>query len=120
MKDCLAKSRANFKFGWFPLLLPALLLFIWLPQVARGQDSPITAWVNSTTVSTDELVVLTVKVVDDSAQQPRPLLPRLDGLAVVDLDIATDVSLVNGQIHTEVIYTYRLQPRRTGIPDALF
>jgi hypothetical protein len=32
----------------------------------------------------------------------------------VDLDIATDVSVVNGKIHTEVTYTYRLQPRRTG------
>jgi hypothetical protein len=92
-----------------------MLLLGLFPAAVKGQDSPITAWVNSSTLSTDELVVLTVKVVDDSAQQPRPLLPRLDGLAVVDLDIATDVDLVNGEIHTEVIYTYRLQPRRTGL-----
>ncbi len=93
----------------------AIVIFLLLPLLAYAQNSPITAWVNTNTISTDELVVLTVKVVDNSAQQPRPLLPRLDGLAVVDLDIATDVDLVNGQIRTEVIYTYRLQPRRIGL-----
>ncbi len=92
-----------------------ILLLILLPPPVRGQDSPITASVNLTELSTDELVVLTVTVVDDSPQQPRPILPRLDGLAVIDLDISTEVSLVNGQIQTEVTYTYLLQPRRTGL-----
>ncbi|MEW5956141.1 MAG: BatD family protein [Chloroflexota bacterium] len=95
------------------LLAIAVLLMLW-PRSAGGQEPPITASVNTTAIATDELVVLTVIVVDDSAQQPRPLLPRLDGLAVVDLDIATDVDLVNNQIQTRVVYTYRLQPRRTG------
>ncbi len=94
--------------------LAVFLVLLLLPQPAKSQGPPITARVNTTRISTDELVVLTVTVVDDSAQQPRPLLPRLDGLAVVDLDIATDVDLIDGQIHTEVIYTYRLQARRTG------
>jgi hypothetical protein len=52
--------------------------------------------------------------VDDSAQQPRPILPELDGLAVVDLAIGTNMSLVNGKIRIEVVYTYKLQPRRSG------
>ena len=99
----------------YPKIVAAIVALLLLSQTVYGQNAPITAWVNTTTVSTDELVVLTVKVLDDSAQQPRPLLPRLDGLAVVDLDIATDVDLVDGQIQTEVIYTYRLQPRRTGL-----
>lgn len=85
------------------------------PQNAHGQESPITAGVNKTNLLTDELVILTVVVVDDSAQQPRPLLPRLEGLTVIDLDISTEVSIVNNQIHTEVTYVYRLQPRRTGL-----
>ena len=95
-------------------LLALLTLMLLLPRPVWGQETPIKASVNTTTIATDELVVLTVTVVDDSAQQPRPLLPRLDGLAVVDLDIATDVDMVNGQIQTKVVYTYRLQPRRTG------
>lgn len=90
------------------------LMFVLFQQPAYGQDSPVTVSVNRTHFSTDELVILTVTAVDDSPRQPRPVLPKLDGLAVVDLDIATNVSLVRGQIQTEVIYTYELQPRRTG------
>jgi hypothetical protein len=96
------------------LSLTLLLWFSFYPPPSAGQDSPIIATVNRTHFSTDELVILSVTVVDDSALQPRPILPQLDGLAVIDLDIATDVSVVNGKIHTEVTYTYRLQPRRTG------
>ncbi len=96
------------------LFLSLSLSLIAYPPNAHGQESPIKASVNRTHFSTDELVILTVTVADDSALQPRPILPQLDGLAVVDLDISTDVSVVNGKIHTEVTYTYRLQPRRTG------
>lgn len=99
--------------GFLATLLFSLALLL-APGHAYGQESPITATANKTHYSTDELIILTVTVVDDSALQPRPILPRLDGLAVIDLDIATDVSLINGKIHTEVTYTYRLQPRRTG------
>ncbi len=98
-------------------LLPTILLLFSLLATAAGtaQTSPIQATVDRTTIAPDETVTLTVVVVDDSAQQPRPLLPRLDGLAVVDLDIATDVNLDSaGQIHTRVTYTYLLQPRRAG------
>ncbi|MCQ3972614.1 MAG: hypothetical protein DPW09_04100 [Anaerolineae bacterium] len=100
----------------YPLLLLFLSLSLSLSlfSPAYSQESPITASVNHTHFSTDELVILTVSVTDDSALQPRPILPQLDGLVVVDMDLATDVSLVNGKIQTEVHYTYRLQPRRTG------
>lgn len=85
-----------------------------MPSRVLSQDASIRAEVNKTTFSTDELVILTVTISDDSAQQPRPILPQLAGLAVVDLDLATSVDTVNGKIYTEVIYTYRLQPRQTG------
>lgn len=98
------------------LVVVIMVILLVSPPVATGQSEPITVSVNRINFSTDELIVLTVKVVDDdSPQQPRPVLPPLDGLAVVDLDISTDVSVVAGKIRTEVIYTYRLQPRRTGL-----
>ncbi|MDH3675624.1 MAG: BatD family protein [Anaerolineae bacterium] len=99
----------------WPALALLLLLLTALPPAAFGQSSPITATVNHSQYTTDELVILTVAVVDNSPQQPRPILPPLDGLTVIDFDIATSVSMVNGQIQTEVIYTYELQPRRTGV-----
>jgi hypothetical protein len=109
-----ARGRYFGHFSWLLILGLIITFCLTWPQSVQGQENPIEASVNRTILATDELVVLIVTVVDDSAQQPRPLLPRLDGLAVVDLDIATDVDLVNGQIRTEVVYTYRLQPRRTG------
>ena len=102
-----------YNLGYITCLISLLILAIW-PQPAYGQTSPIIASVNHTHYTTDELVILTVTVVDNSPQQPRPILPPLDGLAVIEFDIATSVSSVNGQIQTEVVYTYELQPRRTG------
>jgi len=98
------------------LWLSIFLLMLWA-QNAAGQELPITASVDKVNFFTDELITLTVTVVDDSAQQPRPVLPRLDGLAVIDLDISTQVDIdnVNGKIVTEVTYVYLLQPRRTGL-----
>jgi hypothetical protein len=96
-----------------PVLILILTFFV-LPATSYSQDSPISVAVNDTHYSTDELVVLSVTVIDDSPQQPRPILPPLDGLAVTDFDIATTVNMVQGQIQTQVIYTYNLQPLRTG------
>jgi|GEM_PF-961815 len=107
IRSAFGRSKQNMV--WF-----SLLLWLGLAWTAAAQTQPIQAGVNKTMLSAGEQVELTVVVVDDSAQQPRPILPRLDGLAVIDLDIATDVNLANGQINSEVTYTYRLQPRRTG------
>ncbi|HMR68098.1 MAG TPA: BatD family protein, partial [Anaerolineae bacterium] len=97
-----------------PRLVFLFLLFGLIPTLVYAQDSPVTVSVNSSEVSTDDLVYLTVTAVNDSPRQPRPILPPLDGLSVIDLDIATNVTLVRGQIQTQVVYTYELQPRRTG------
>ncbi|MCL4297940.1 MAG: hypothetical protein KJ077_19510, partial [Anaerolineae bacterium] len=91
MKDYRSISRmAGSNFNRLILLLSLSLCLSLSPPTARAQESPITASVNSTHFSTDELVILSVTVTDDSPLQPRPILPRLDGLAVVDLDISTD------------------------------
>ena len=99
-------------FAW----LVVFLLLLW-PQSAAGQNLPITASVDKTNFFADEMVTLTVTVIDDSARQPRPVLPRLDGMAVIDLDISTkvDIDNSNGKIVTEVVYVYLLQPRRSGL-----
>lgn len=93
------------------VLLLHILLF---SGVVYSQDLPVSVSVNGSEFSTDEVVVLTVTAINDSPRQPRPILPSLDGLSVIDLDIATNVSLVHGEIQTEVVYTYQLQPRQTG------
>ncbi|MCB0166197.1 MAG: BatD family protein [Anaerolineae bacterium] len=87
---------------------------VFFPHRVYSQDLPVSVSVNGTKFSTDEVVILTVTAINDSPRQPRPILPPLDGLSVIDLNIATNVSLVRGEIQTEVVYTYQLQPRRTG------
>jgi hypothetical protein len=105
----------NFPSLRYTFVVISVLILILLPQIARGQSSPITASINHEHYSTDELVILTVTVInDDSPQQLRPILPPLDGLAVINFDIATNVRDVSGRIQTETVYTYELQPRRTG------
>ena len=76
------KGRPLYSFRY--LLISLLILLSW-PQAVAGQETPITVSVNRDQLSTDELVTLTVIVVDNSAQQPHPILPEMDGLAVVDL-----------------------------------
>lgn len=93
------------------VLLAYLALF---PHLVFSQDLPVSVSVNGAEFSTDDVVILTVTAINDSPRQPRPILPPLDGLSVIDLNIATNVSLVHGEIQTEVVYTYQLQPRRTG------
>ena len=95
IRSAFGRSKQNMV--WF-----SLLLWLGLAWTAAAQTQPIQAGVNKTVLSAGEQVEWTVVVVDFSAQQPRPILPRLDGLAVIDLDIATDVNLANGQINSEV------------------
>jgi hypothetical protein len=114
MANFTIKLSLLYSFRYLLISLILLPLLIW-PQSVAGQETPITASVNRNELSTDELVTLTVTVVDNSAQQPRPILPEMDGLAVIDLTIGTNMSMVNGQIRTEVVYTYKLQPRRIGL-----
>ncbi len=104
------------KTDWRIVIIISFLIFItFVPQPAFSQIEPITANLNRENYSTDDLVILTVTVInDDSPQQLRPILPNLSGLAVINFDIATNVRNINGRIQTESIYTYQLQPRRTG------
>ncbi len=95
-------------------LIVTLFLSI-LPQTVHSQASPISVSLNHDHYTTDDLVILSVTVINDgSPQQLRPILPPLDGLAIIDFDIATSVREISGRIQTESIYTYELQPRRTG------
>jgi hypothetical protein len=98
------------------MLLPILVLLVGVSPIdVYSEDPPITANLNHDHYTTDELVILSVTVInDDSPQQLKPNLPPLDGLSIVNFDIATSVRDINGRIQTEVIYTYQLQPRRTG------
>jgi hypothetical protein len=112
-----ANKFASRRLDWtrYILTLIVALTLALLPRHASSQGSPITVSVSSNQLSTDEVLALTVTLVVDSPLQPQPILPSLDGLSVVNFDIATDVRSVQGNLQTEVVYTYFFQPRRTGL-----
>lgn len=91
----------------------ALLLVAGL-STALAQ-SPITAEVDRAALSTDEALLLTVTINTSSAlSMPRPLLPPLEGFAILGSSSSSQISIVNGDIRSVAIYTYRLQPYQAG------
>ncbi len=116
VRNCMAKVQNKLFFFRFSVsVFICLFLLISAPTNIYSQDSPIKATINHKHYTTDDLVILSVTVINDgSPQQLQPILPPLKGLAVINFDIVTNVREISGRIQTESVYTYQLQPRRTG------
>ncbi len=93
--------------------LIALLAVLSLAVPALAQ-SPITAKVNRTAITTDETVNLVVTVSSQSLAAPRPELPPLDGFEIVATGSTSQISMVGTKITTEGRYRYQLRPTKTG------
>jgi hypothetical protein len=87
---------------------------IGLAGVALAQSSPITAEVDRTILSTKEQLVLTVTVTGEFLDIPSPDLSQLTDFVVVNSSTSTQVSIINGDLTTQGVYVYRLQPLREG------
>jgi len=68
--------------------------------------------VDRTTLTTDEVLVLTVVVVN--ANDLRPQLPALDGFRISNSSSSYQVSIVNGSVTSNNTFRYVLQPTRSG------
>lgn len=79
--------------------------------LAQGQEV-ITAVVDQNEVTTDDTVLLTITV---SGLDARPELPVMNGLQVVGSSQSTQISMVNGDISSQGVYQFRLQPTQTGV-----
>ena len=77
-------------------------------------QTPIQADIDRTTVSMDEQLTLRVTVTGGSLNVPSPDLSKLQDFAVVSTSTSTQVSIINGHMTSQGIFTYRLQPLRTG------
>lgn len=98
------------------LLLPlvALLWLAWTAGPAAAQDDAIiTATVDRTTLTTDDLLTLTVTV-DRAAGGSEPVLPALDGFSLLGTSSGTQISIINGDMSVLMAYTYYLQPTQVG------
>ncbi len=91
----------------------ALFVLAMLVLPALGQ-SPITAEVDRTILSTDETVALTVRINGATGNPTAPELPPLDGFQVVGSSSGTQIRVVNGAFSSSATYTYHLRPIETG------
>jgi hypothetical protein len=96
-----------------PMIGVMLLLLAVIPGPAQGQ-SPLTATVDRTALSTDDTVVLTVTVDAEGANIASPTLPDLPSFNIVGSSQSSQISIVNGSVSTQIIFSYRLQPLETG------
>jgi len=101
-------------------LLPVILAIFVLPVVGLGAaqaqgPGPISATVDRTALSTGETLLLTVTVNSASIlSAPSPSLPDLHGFQVAGSSTSSQISIVNGDITSQVVHVYRLQPYETG------
>ena len=91
-----------------------VLLLAALPGVAAAQ-SPLSASVDRTDLTTDDTVTLSVVVNSQSGATAQPELPPLDGLGRGRAPTCRrQISMVNGAVSASVGYDYQLQPTRAG------
>jgi hypothetical protein len=91
------------------------ILFLSFAQPGYAQEqSPLTAQVDRTTLSTDETLTLTVTVNGTVLNPPQPVLPTLAGFSVVGHSTSSQVSIINGAVTAQTVYSYRLQPTQPG------
>ncbi len=96
-------------YRWLIVLLTVFGLVV--PAMAQ---SPITAKVNRTAITTDETVNLIVTVSSQSLAAPRPDLPPLDGFEIVGTSSTSQISMVGTKITSEGRYRFQLRPTKTG------
>jgi hypothetical protein len=71
--------------------------------------------VDRTSLSTDEQLVLTVTVSSNSMlNSSRPNLPSLQGFNIASTSSSTQISIINGDMSSQEVYRYVLQPYETG------
>ena len=99
------------------LLIPVTVIILLLLSVAPGYaqgNGVITASVDRTKLSTDETLTLAVTLNTNDSNPPNPTLPSLEGFTIVGSGTSSQISIVNGAMSTQLIYSYRLQPYATG------
>lgn len=90
-----------------------LLSIVAAPVLAQGNVT-VTAEVDRTAVSTDDLLTLTLTVAGDFQQLGEPQLPLLTGFNLAGSSRSSQFSMVNGVVTARTVFTYRLQPTTPG------
>ena len=77
-------------------------------------QSPISAQVDRSSLATNEQLTLRITVTADDFDIPSPDLSDLRDFVVVSSSTSTQVSIINGRMTSQGVFSYRLQPLRGG------
>ncbi len=94
-----------------------VILFILSLCVAANcyaDDISITADVDRYQISLDEQVTLTITVSGNISNIPQPTIPSLDGFTAYSSGRSQNISIINSQVSSAVIFTYILVPNNEG------
>ena len=100
-------------------IISILILLIGIPGLTYSQDFSITADVDRTRISVNDLIVMTVTVSgQDLNNVPEPALPDLNNFLILGRTSSTTSSFnfMNGKISSSqtIRYIYQLQPNAVG------
>ncbi len=91
----------------------ALLLTLTAVAPLSAQAPSVTAEVDKSAVTTDDVITLSI-MVEGGNQASQPQLPLLDGLVVLGTSSVSQVSITNGKMVSSFLFEYRLAATRTG------
>jgi len=91
----------------------ALVLGLTVAVVSSAfAQSPVIAEVDRNQLSTGETLTLSITVSGGNAQPPE--MPMLDGFQIVGTSRSSQTSIINGNISSQAVYYYMLQPIQSG------
>ncbi len=96
------------------LLIIALLINLFIHAQNALAQPPVVAKVDRASLSLDEQISLTVIVTGDFFDIPVPNLANLVDFTVLGKQFSVDANIIKGQIVSQWIFVYRLQPLREG------
>ena len=93
-------------------VMAAMVAIFFLAVIPASAQSPVTAEVDRTSLSTGDTLTLTIRL--EGANAANPGLPVLDGFQVVGTSKSSQISIINGSMSSQAAYHYVLQPTRAG------
>ena len=100
---------------FLPLLIAAFLIALGVSSPAYAQgDVTFTALVDKDQLSTDEVLTLELKLIGPFRSANKPDIPQLDDFYVMSSGQSSQFSIINNQMSSSIVYSYRLQPVRSG------
>ena len=92
----------------------AFLLFFSITAVCHAEDITISADTDRQEVTLDGQVTLTITVSGNISNIPKPDIPDLKGFTSYSSGRSQNLSIINGQVSSSVIFTYILVPNSAG------